>query len=132
MGAEFDANITVGQSGFVLGDGGMNSTLRDLARFGLLIINDGMAFGQQVVPAGFIADIHEHSADPNWPYETSDDDEHPYYRSFWWGRGNEGLGIHGQYLHVAPADGIVIAIYSSWPRPDGDGQTHGWEQIYAL
>ena len=137
MGAEFDASITVDESGFALADGGMNSTLRDLARFGLLIMNDGTAFGKQVIPADFIADIHEHPADPNWPYDKSADDQQPYYRSFWWGRGNagrdiRGLGVHGQYLHVAPADGIVIAIYSTWPRASGDGQTHGWDLTYAL
>lgn len=137
MGAEFDANITVDESGFMLGDGGMSSTLRDLARFGLLILNDGEAFDEQVVPSEFIADLHAQTGDPDWPYETSPDDERPYYRSFWWGRGNDGrdirgLGVHGQYLHIAPAQNIVVAMYSSWPRADGDGSTHGWDQAYAL
>jgi CubicO group peptidase (beta-lactamase class C family) len=137
MGAEFDASITVDSSGFVLADGGMNSTLRDLARFGLLVLNDGRAFGEQIVPAGFIKDIQTHPGDPNWPYDAEQEDWKPYYRSFWWGRGNpggdiKGLGVHGQYLHVAPKDGMVIAIYSSWPRADGDGESDGWGRIYAL
>jgi len=41
MGAEYDANITVDESGFVLGDGGMNATLRDMGRLGLLVLADG-------------------------------------------------------------------------------------------
>ena len=137
MGAEYDANITVDASGFVLGDGGMSSTLRDLGRFGLLILDDGKAFGEQVVPADFISDLHDQPGDPDWPYGSGVDDESPYYRSFWWGRGNpgrdiRGLGVHGQYLHVAPADNIVIAMYSSWPRADGDAKNHGWSHAYAL
>ena len=40
--------------------------------------------------------------------------------------------MHGQYLHVARADGIVIAIYSTWPRADGGGLSHGWDPIYEF
>ena len=88
MGAEFDAFITVDESGFVLADHGMNSTLRDLGRVGLLVLNKGKAFGEQVVPADFIEDMHAQPGDKNWPYESSEGLE-PYYRSFWWGEGND-------------------------------------------
>lgn len=131
MGAEFDAFITVDESGFVLADHGMNSTLRDLGRMGLLVMNKGKALGQQVVPADFIEDIHAQPGDPIWPYESPQDLE-PYYRSFWWGKGNDerdisGSGIHGQTVRVAPEAGIVIALYSTWPRADGDNTDQYWE-----
>ena len=137
MGAEFDANITVDEGGFVLGDGGMSATLRDLGRFGLLVLNNGAALGQQVIPKEFIQDIHNQPGDPNWPYPVASSEWSPYYRSFWWGQGNQareimGLGIHGQYLHVAPAADLVVVIFSSWPRADGDDETHGWDPIYEL
>jgi CubicO group peptidase (beta-lactamase class C family) len=130
MGAEFDAFITVDESGFVLADHGMNSTLRDLGRLGLLVLNKGKAFGQQVVPADFIEDMHTQPGDPTWPYESTEGLE-PYYRSFWWGKGNDerdlsGSGIHGQTIRVAPEPGIVIALYSTWPRADGDLTTQYW------
>ncbi|MDH4071930.1 MAG: beta-lactamase family protein [Gammaproteobacteria bacterium] len=136
MGAEFDANITVDQSGFALADHGMSSTLRDLARFGQLVLNKGRAFGKQVVPAAFIEDMHAQGGDPEWPYPAPEGLE-PYYRSFWWGEGNagrdlSGVGIHGQFVRVAPGDGIVIAMYSTWPRADGDTVSHGWDQSAAL
>lgn len=129
MGAEFDAYITVDESGFVLADHGMNSTLRDLGRFGLLALNKGKALGRQVVPAEFVEDIYA-STDPTWPYEPIEGVE-PYYRSFWWGYGNEerhlsGYGIHGQTVRVAPVADIVIAAYSTWPRADGDGVDELW------
>jgi CubicO group peptidase (beta-lactamase class C family) len=131
MGAEFDAFITVDASGFALADHGMNSTLRDLGRVGQLVLNKGKAFGEQVVPSEFIEDIHAQAGDPNWPYPSPENLE-PYYRSFWWGKGNDerhlfGSGIHGQTLLVAPGAGIVIAMYSTWPRADGDGTTAFWE-----
>jgi len=136
MGAEFDANITVDAGGLVLADHGMSSTLRDLGRVGLLVLNGGMAFGKQVVPAAFIEDIFAQDGDPEWPYEASDGYE-PYYRSFWWGEGNpggdiSGYGIHGQFVRVVPESQLVIAMYSTWPRADGDSVTHGWEQTEEL
>jgi len=133
MGAEFDAYITVDSSGFALADHGMNSTLRDLARVGLLVLNKGRAFGQQVVPADFIADLHAHPGDPDWPYPALEGTE-PYYRSFWWGVGNAerdliGYGIHGQTVRVAPAAGMVVAMYSTWPRADGDNERLYWDMM---
>jgi CubicO group peptidase (beta-lactamase class C family) len=136
MGAEFDANITVDESGFVLADHGMSSTLRDLGRVGLLVLNEGRAFGNEVVPADFIEDMHGHAGDPEWPYIPYEGYE-PYYRSFWWGEGNDGrdlsgYGIHGQFVRVAPEDRLVIVMYSTWPRADGDGTTHGWDRSAEL
>ena len=135
MGAEFDAYITVDESGFVLADHGMNSTLRDLSRIGLLVLNEGKAFDQQVIPAEFIRDMHVHE-DLNWPYDVSDGTS-PYYRSFWWGKGNterdlNGYGIHGQLLRVAPQAEIVVAIYSTWPRADGEINNQYWDKSDEL
>ena len=130
MGAEFDANITVDTGGFALADHGMSSTLRDLARVGLLMQNGGRAFGEQVVPADFVEDIFNQPGDATWPYGAAPGLE-PFYRSFWWGYGNaerdiNGYGIHGQFLRVAPEAGVVVALYSTWPRADGDGENDFW------
>ena len=40
--------------------------------------------------------------------------------------GLSGSGIHGQSIRVAPEAGIVIALYSTWPRADGDGTSQFW------
>ena len=136
MGAEFDANITVDANGFALADHGMSSTLRDLGRVGLLMLNNGRAFGNEVVPVDFVEDIFAHPGDPTWPYSAIEGFK-PYYRSFWWGEGNpgkdiSGYGIHGQFVRVVPEADLVIAMYSTWPRADGDGTTHGWDQSAEL
>ena len=130
MGAEFDANITVDEGGLVLADHGISATLRDLGRIGLLVLNDGKAFGNEVIPTAFIQDILGQQGDPTWPYPAPNG-YMPYYRSFWWGEGNpggdiSGYGIHGQFVRVVPEAGLVITMYSTWPRADGDGGTHGW------
>lgn len=134
MGAEFDANITVDEGGAVLADHGMSATLRDLGRVGLLVLNNGKAFGNEVIPAAFTQDILGQQGDPNWPYPAAEGYT-PSYRSFWWGEGNHdgdkssdvsGYGIHGQFVRVVPSAGIVIALYSTWPRADGNGESHGW------
>ena len=130
MGAEFDANITVDKGGFVLADHGMSSTLRDLTRLGLLVLNNGKALGKEVIPAPFIRDILEQQGDPNWPYPAPEGYT-PSYRSFWWGEGNSGgdvsgYGIHGQFVRVVPEADLVITLYSTWPRADGNGESHGW------
>ena len=114
----------------------MSSTLRDLGRIGLLVLNDGKALGNEVVPATFVEDIFDQDGDPDWPYAAGDGLE-PYYRSFWWGEGNtgrdvSGYGIHGQFVRVVPEAGLVIAMYSTWPRADGDGVTHGWDPSAEL
>ena len=116
MGAEFDANITVDEGGFVLADHGISATLRDLGRMGLLVLNDGKAFGNEVIPSKFIQDIRGQQGDPKWPYPGLGGYK-PYYRSFWWGEGNpggdiSGYGIHGQFVRVVPEAGLVVTMYS--------------------
>jgi CubicO group peptidase (beta-lactamase class C family) len=137
MGAEFDAYITVDDAGFSLADGGMNSTLRDMGRFGLLMLNGGKAMGEEVIPASYVEDILQQPGDPEWPYSEKGSPDKPYYRTFWWGSGNgEGdvsaSGIHGQYLLVAPEADMVIALFSTWPRADGGQTDLGWTDTITL
>jgi hypothetical protein len=124
MGAERDAGITVDVGGFTLASGGMFATLRDIARIGLLIANHGKAGGTQVVPTAWIDDL----------FAIRDT---PYYRSFIWGVGDgrgtvQARGVHGQYIHVAPSSGVVIAMFSSWPDADGGAEGVGSEGAQAL
>ena len=100
------------------------------------MLNDGKALGEQVVPADFVEDMYSQPPDATWPYEPGEGLE-PFYRSFWWGYGNEegdlgGYGIHGQLLRVAPEADIVISMYSTWPRADGDGENDYWGMSDAL
>jgi len=54
MGAEADATWLVDRGGYELGYMGINATLRDWARLGMLLANDGVLDGRQIVPAEWV------------------------------------------------------------------------------
>jgi CubicO group peptidase (beta-lactamase class C family) len=136
LGAIQDAGITVDVSGFTLASGGMHATLRDLARLGQLVLERGRVGERQVVPAAWIDDILTQDGSASWPL-PADAGNRPYYRSFMWGLGDgrgtvQGRGVHGQLLHVAPASGVVIAVFSSWPDAEGGAPGVGSAPLQAL
>ena len=118
LGAEHDAYITVDTAGTEFAGGGLNTTLRDLARFGEMMRNGGRAMGQQVVPQAVVDGICK-GADPakfvSAGYHTLPGWS---YRSMWWVSHNPhgaymARGIHGQAIYIDPAAEMVIARYGS-------------------
>jgi CubicO group peptidase (beta-lactamase class C family) len=59
LGVEQDAFFTVDLVGNEFAGGGLNTGLRDLARFGEMMGNDGRAGGQQIVPKAVVDDIRK-------------------------------------------------------------------------
>jgi hypothetical protein len=124
MGAETDASVTVTADGFAVADGGISVSLRDLARFGRLVLDDGAAQGRQIVPAQWLTDTLAGDDDVRAAFAQ---DEHSaelpggHYRNQWWvppgRRVLLGLGIHGQFLFVDRGTDTVIALLSTWPTP---------------
>jgi CubicO group peptidase (beta-lactamase class C family) len=141
LGAEDDAYIALDGAGSAQLDGGFCCSLRDLARFGLMLAGRGSLAGRQVVPAWWIDDICS-NGDPGALAAAPDCSDLPRgwsYRScFWVGEPGEqqafmGLGMYGQMLYVSPAAGIVVAKYSSQPRPADDVLvTHTYRALQAL
>lgn len=122
LGAEHDAAITVDSAGFGFANGGMSVTLRDLARFGWLMLNGGGLNGIRVTPEAWARRQLEHG---NSSLMSDGDFKAAYpngsYNSKWWVVGDEprtfyGVGIYGQYVWVVPAARLVIAKVSSLPR----------------
>jgi CubicO group peptidase (beta-lactamase class C family) len=118
LGAEQDAYITVDTAGTEFAGAGLNTTLRDLARFGEMMRNDGQAQGQQVIPKAVVDDIRK-GADPE-KFIPSGYVTLPgwSYRNMWWVSHNAhgaymARGIHGQALYIDPAAEMVIARYAS-------------------
>ena len=118
LGAEHDAYITVDTAGTEFAGGGLNTTLRDLARFGEMMRNGGRAMGQQVVPQAVVDGICK-GADPakfvSAGYHTLPGWS---YRSMWWVSHNPhgaymARGIHGQAIYIDPVAEMVIARYGS-------------------
>jgi len=121
MGAESDAYFTVDSIGTEAGGGGLNTTLRDLARFGETMRNNGRFNGRQIIPASVVADIRRGgdrakfanssngAALPGWSY-----------RDMWWvSHDDHGMfqaaGIYGQRIYIDPKAELTIVRYASHP-----------------
>lgn len=123
MGAEFDAEVTVDGHGNAMADGGICTTLRDLARFGLLFAGGGMRGARRIVPAGWIADTVAGASDGVEAFAMGADaaDRRPgaHYRNKWWVLAPKvpayaGLGINGQMVFVHQPTKTVVAKFSTW------------------
>ena len=120
LGVEQDAYFTIDSVGNEFAGGGLNTALRDLARFGEMMRLDGRFNGQQIVPKSVVDDIRKggdqgqfakagYKTLPGWSY-----------RNMWWVSGNEhgaysARGIHGQAIYIDPKAEMVIARYASHP-----------------
>jgi CubicO group peptidase (beta-lactamase class C family) len=126
LGADFDANIGVDAEGTGLFDGGMSAALCDLARFGVMIAQDGTSLSShQVVPEAWIADSFTGGPDSREAFASSPDDTRMpggmYRNQFWLPWPDRQvllcLGIHGQMIYVNRTSGLVAVKLSSWPTP---------------
>ena len=127
IGAERDAEIIVDEAGFAIVEGGICTTVRDLARFGLMHLNDGAIGGEQVVPAAWIARLLTPDDDLVAAFESETLAALPraFYHDQWWvwdaAAGiYSGYGINGQQLLVHRPTRTVIARFSTWPTRSDD------------
>ena len=120
MGAEQDAYFTVDSIGTPFAGGGLNTGLRDLARFGEMLRNDGRANGQQILPASVVEDIRrgaDRAAFAKAGYSLL---KGWSYRNMWWVTHNDhgaymARGVHGQRIYIDPKAEMVIVRYASHP-----------------
>jgi CubicO group peptidase (beta-lactamase class C family) len=126
LGARQDATIGVDSVGTGMFDGGINTCLSDLARFGSLFLNGGISpTGERVVSLSWIADTFAGGLDSRAAFAASPGDNRMpggMYRNQCWfpHSGNNVLlclGIHGQMIYVNRAANLVAAKMSSWPLP---------------
>ena len=124
LGCEQDMDAAVDPAGAVFADGGLSATLRDLGRFGQMLLSGGVAQGRPVVPAWFLADSYVGATDTRESFAASGNGSWlpggGYRNQFWLPGGREVLlclGIHGQLIWVEPARELVVAKLSSWPLP---------------
>ena len=103
------------------------ATLRDYARLGYLVMNQGRVDGKEIVPADWLARMTELRRDKPQPSHP------PYYglqiwipqaaggRSMFW-------GVNGQNIFVDPVARVVIVHTGNSPRAEFDGNKH----LFAL
>jgi len=138
IGAEHDAYywLTRRKPRTAIGAGSLNATARDLARLGQVMMDDGRAAGERVVPADWV----RRSRVPRHGVGTLGPSGYPHYGygNHWWTLDNgafTGVGVHGQYLYVDPAARIVIVKCSAWPTqddPERDSETISALQAVAV
>lgn len=127
LGTSGDTYTIVDPALKMVSTGGINTTLRDYARFGMMIANHGKINGVQVIPEAVIQKILSAGDHPSW--KASDfatmEPVIKSYRSYWYitENKNHGVfawGIHGQHMYVDPTNNIVIVQMSSLPKQSED------------
>jgi CubicO group peptidase (beta-lactamase class C family) len=106
--------------GLEIGGSGLSATLRDYGRFGLFLMNGGVAGGEKILPDGWIRDAGSSKKIGGkvvdygymiWPFSANP------------GSTNQGafqaLGIYGQHIYVNPRERVVIVVWSALPKPTG-------------
>jgi hypothetical protein len=142
IGAEYDADIAVDTLGFQGANGTMSMTLRDWGRLGLMLLNDGVAMGQQVVPAEWLARLRQTDRELidayGQTYRVDPDLPTACYRDQWWITDTErgiysASGANGQALMVHHPSNSVIVTFSTFPSwLEHDEFDHLWTVQMAL
>ncbi|MGH8675831.1 MAG: serine hydrolase domain-containing protein [Burkholderiales bacterium] len=129
MGAESDASWLVDAGGYELGYIGINATVRDWGRLGLLLANYGNLNGKQIIPAEWVkAATAVHS--PHLAVGTATPRNGYGYQT--WLIDNDGrfalLGLRGQGVFVDPKSKVVVVITAvhALPRDPARGEQFGY------
>ena len=130
LGMENDAFWTTDNHDTELGFMGLNATLRDFAKLGLLYLHEGEFNGQRIVSASWVAQATTPDADFLQPGQI--DNDWGYQYQWWIPRESAGdfaaIGIWGQMIYVHPAANLVIVKTSA----DKDFKQHEYEAIVAF
>lgn len=125
-----------GPSGYYFGGNNMYFTTRDMARFGLLYLNNGAIEGTQLVPESWVTASLQYTAGGTREWGAITEMGYGY---LWWlgkiagHRMFTALGHAGQFIMVIPDMNMVIAV-SSTTTPDwaeADRQEQAVTQIMA-
>ena len=134
LGMENDAYIAVDAAGNAVHDGGLNATARDIARFGQLLLDNGLSpAGEQILPPWWTEDVLAGAADGKDAFTATSSVETGmpggHYRHQFWVPFPDrqvllALGIHGQMIYIDQASGMVGVKLSTWPVPQSPDRFH--------
>jgi CubicO group peptidase (beta-lactamase class C family) len=122
LGAEHDAQLSVDYLGSPVANGGFVITLRDLARFGQMVLDDGYYNGEQIIPSGWIDDIRFNGKNSAWkPTKHGEVWPDGFYRNQWYVTKDDhgsffAVGVNGQHIWINPTTRVVIVKFSSFPK----------------
>jgi CubicO group peptidase (beta-lactamase class C family) len=121
LGMESDAAWWLeAKNGLEVAGSGMFATMRDYARFGRFILDDGVIDGERMLPEGW---VREAGASRQIGSARVD------YGYMWWpvpatdGSLDDGAfsarGIFGQFIYINPRHRIISVVLSARPKPTG-------------
>jgi CubicO group peptidase (beta-lactamase class C family) len=127
IGAEHDAFFMADVAFNPIATGGFNTTLRDFARIGLVVLDDGYYNGHQVFPEAWVKDTFKLSDDERAHMNRSSykdvagpvyDEWLEGYKNYLWVHDSERevgtfRGVFGQHLYINREKRVVIATFSS-------------------
>jgi hypothetical protein len=123
LGAAHDAFITLDPYGAPRTAGGICTSLADLARFGEMMRGRGVLAGRRIIPERWIEDILTGGDPVAWSRgELVKLFPQGRYRSKWYIPEPSSnvlcaIGIHGQWIYMDYAAGVVAVKQSSQPLP---------------
>ena len=137
MGAESDARWLLSTTDLSEATGGgLNATLRDYARFGVLLANDGRRGDQQIIPLDFLMDATDQSRLPRNFRPRIATPFYGYGYQTWVFPMKERTfalqGIHGQVIYIQPATKIVMVQTSVFDRAGGTQDPTAWRRTLDL
>ena len=125
LGTDGETYVLLDQNGTLFAGGGLNATPTDLARFAVMMLNEGKVNGRQVVSSTIIqklADGGSTEAFKNGPASSGVMGGGDWsYRAQWWVRHTPGkasfnaIGVHGQWIYIDVERDIAIIKQSSQP-----------------
>jgi CubicO group peptidase (beta-lactamase class C family) len=128
FGMESDANWWLDSpDGVEIGGSGFSATLRDYGRFGLFLLDGGVAGGEAILPDGWIRE----ATSP----KTLRGGAPLAYGYLWWpGQGGAyaAEGIYGQWIYINPAAQVVIVVWSAQAKPTGAAVVDDWAFFDAV
>jgi len=127
IGTEGETYVLLDNNATLVAGGGLNATPYNLARFAMMMLNDGRFNGRQVVPSSVVdkiakgGSIKAFDAGPD-----SDDVVHKKgewsYRAQWWVKHTKGMeafmaiGVHGQWIYIDRNHNVAIVKLGSMPK----------------
>lgn len=125
-GMEAKATWLQGKTGHEIAGCCLQAATRDFARFGLFVLANGSAKGNQIVPADWFSMATRKQMDIGVPGRG--------YGFQWWTYDDGSVaaqGIFGQGIFIDPARRLVIASNSNWSRASLGPEPQSREAFYA-
>lgn len=111
------------KDGFTFGGFGIETTPRELGKFGFVIANNGYYNNQQIVSTSWLSEMLSPQVESNM------DSEFGFY---WWMMQQDGIfftwGHGGQFVFIVPEKDLVVVV-TAIPNTQGDYQIHANEVL---